>query len=103
MDVQNGFEFLARVRADGLDGCAAFADQDCLLSFAFHVEGGADSKKLWTFLKAVDHHRNRIGHFVARGENRLLANDFRSDETLRLVGKLVLRKIGLMLRQSLKP
>ncbi len=75
-----------------------FADEDRLLAFALHVDCGANSKKFWPFLKTVDHHRNRVGHFVARGENCLLANYFGGEETFGLVGELVLRKIWRMLR-----
>ena len=86
-----------------LDRCASFANQDCFLALALHVDRGADAKKLGSFLETVNHHRNCVGHFVARGEDCFLANDFRGEEAFGLVGELVLRKIGRMLRQSLEP
>src|SRR4029077_11248786 len=101
VDVENGFEFFARLRANRLDGCASFADQDCFLAFTLHIDRGADSKKFWSFLETVDHHRNCVGHFVACGENSLLATYLRGEASLRLARYPVAREIGRMLGQAL--
>ncbi len=79
--------------ADFLHGFAALADQDAFLPFAFDVERGANADQRFFLFKIIYQHSDGVGDFFARGENRLLADQFGSEKTLGLVGKLVRRKI----------
>ena len=89
--------------ADFLDGLAALADQDSFLPFPLDVDRGANSDQSFRFLESFDQHGDRVRDFLARRENRLFANDLGGEETLGLVGELVLREIRRRLGQAREP
>ncbi len=50
---QDGLQFLARRGANFLEGAAAAANQDSLLSFALDVDRRANADQLFGFLKRI--------------------------------------------------
>ena len=86
---ENVLEFFARRGADFFDGFSAGADQNSLLAVALHVNGGANAQNLGSFFEAIHQDGDGVRDFVARGEDRLFADDFGGQETLGLVGVLI--------------
>src|SRR5579864_6335836 len=86
---QDRFQFLARGSADFLEGAAAAADQDSLLSFAVDVDCRADTDQLFGFVKRIADNGDGVWDFLGRRFHRLFPHKFRRKETFRLVRVLV--------------
>ena len=77
-----------------LEHSALRADDDTLLALSFHVNGGDDASDLGLFFPEIDHDGDRVGDLLPGREDDLFANEFGSEETLRLIGDVVGRKVG---------
>src|SRR5690349_6075110 len=86
---QDDFQFLARRRADFLEGAATAADQDSLLSFAVDVDRRSNADYLFGFLERIADDSDGVGDFLPGCFHRLFADNFRSQEAFRLVRVLV--------------
>src|ERR1700722_19256236 len=84
------FDLAPCQRADLLKQRSARANQNGFLSGTLDIDGCGDAQQRACVLPLLDHHRHGVGDLLVRQVESFLADDFRRQKTLRLIGQVIL-------------